>query len=305
MPRTDQKVGKARALHPNSEMPIGPRWFLAMFGPSMFGPSMFGPLVVGAVATGCVGLPSDDSDTAEEGDEHVAQVSAPLISNVDCNESSATAYVNGNAKAIKVITIDGKRVTRATGHAFLRMQRAANNAGVGLSLTSGFRSYAEQSYLYDCYLSGKCNGGNLAARPGYSNHQSGTAVDVSTSSWLAANAKSFGFVRTVPSEPWHYELTGPDPGGPCSTGDDRMSWVSPQDGGWYANGIWFKATAPGAAKVVYSAGPCLLGESKDASQDFAVRYTFSMLGTRSVTARAYSASGALVAENTITIRVTS
>jgi LAS superfamily LD-carboxypeptidase LdcB len=37
---------------------------------------------------------------------------------------------------------------------------------------------AEQTYLYNCYLSGNCNSGNLAARPGYSNHQSGLAMDI-------------------------------------------------------------------------------------------------------------------------------
>lgn len=54
--------------------------------------------------------------------------------------------MSGNARAITVITIDGKRVTRATGHAFLRMQRAANNAGVALSLTPGFRSYSNHPW---------------------------------------------------------------------------------------------------------------------------------------------------------------
>ena len=216
-------------------------------------------LLLPAAISCSVGADEASIEPGHEGETApTAQVSAPLISAVDCVERDAIAYVSGSPKAIAVVTIDGKRVTRATGHAFLRMQRAAHAAGVYLSLTSGFRSYEEQDYLYGCYLSGGCNGGNLAARPGYSNHQSGVAIDVSTSSWLAANAPSFGFERTVPGEPWHYELRGGDPGGPCAGGG--VSWVSPRDGGWYTNGVWFKATAKGAAKVVYSSGPYALGE---------------------------------------------
>jgi len=150
------------------------------------------------------------------------------------------------------------------------MKRAADAAGIYLGLNSGFRTMAEQQYLYGCYLSGRCNGGNLAARPGYSNHQSGTAVDVTTSGRLAANASRFGFVRTVPSEAWHYELEG-----------------------------WLKA----AARVVYSADRFTLGESSDATQDFALRYTFLSLGDRSLSATAYDASGAELGRTTIQVRI--
>lgn len=42
-------------------------------------------------------------------------------------------------------------------------------------VNSGFRTYAEQVVLYNRYL----HGGNLAAKPGQSLHESGNAVDVS------------------------------------------------------------------------------------------------------------------------------
>jgi hypothetical protein len=75
----------------------------------------------------------------------------------------------------------------------------------------------EQEYFYMCGPDGCCccNSCNLAAAPGYSNHQSGRALDLTVSSWLANNAARFGFKRTVPSEAWHYEFFGNDPGGPC------------------------------------------------------------------------------------------
>lgn len=42
------------------------------------------------------------------------------------------------------------------------------------TVTSGFRSYGEQAVLYARYLAG----GNIAAKPGSSNHESGRAIDV-------------------------------------------------------------------------------------------------------------------------------
>jgi hypothetical protein len=175
-----------------------------------------------AGCTAGVGDDGDDEGYADGVDEDgedppVDDVSDALRSSVDCHETTQTAYRGGEPFTIHVIHVGGKAIAKPAGHAFLKMQKAADAAGVRLSLTSGFRTMAEQQHLYHCYKTKSCNGGHLAARPGYSNHQSGSAVDVSTSRWLARNASRFGFVRTVPSEAWHYEHTSNvDPGGPCS-----------------------------------------------------------------------------------------
>jgi peptidoglycan hydrolase-like protein with peptidoglycan-binding domain len=121
-----------------------------------------------------------------------------------------TGYVNGVPRQITLSGIpNGKQMRSDAAAAFNRMHAAAARAGINLHVNSGFRSMAEQQELYRQYLNGT---GNLAARPGYSNHQGGIAVDVnvgSTSSatyrWMAAHADEFGFKRTVPSEPWHWE----------------------------------------------------------------------------------------------------
>lgn len=136
--------------------------------------------------------------------------------------TSAQGYSAGVARTICVATVDGKPVEVHTADAYLRMQSAARAAGVSLRIVSGFRTMAQQQYLYNQYL---CCGGNLAARPGYSNHQSGLALDLNTSTsgvygWLAANAGRFGFIRTVPSEDWHWEFRGPVTCTPrCEDGD--------------------------------------------------------------------------------------
>lgn len=97
-----------------------------------------------------------------------------------------------------------------TALAFWRMAAAARRAGVELQITSGFRSQQEQAALFDLYRRGR---GPLASRPGHSNHQSGHALDLETRSprvraWLKRHAEDYGFLRTVPSERWHFEYWG-------------------------------------------------------------------------------------------------
>jgi uncharacterized protein (TIGR03382 family) len=141
-----------------------------------------------------------------------------------CTIKTATGYKSGTPFTIKVVTVDGKPVELATAMAYVRMQAAAKKAGVGMVIVSGFRTMAEQKYLYNCYLTKACNGGNLAAKPGYSNHQSGHALDLNTSasgvySWLTKHGATYGFKRTVPSEIWHWEYWGPMTAGPCTDKD--------------------------------------------------------------------------------------
>ncbi|MBL8912201.1 MAG: M15 family metallopeptidase, partial [Archangium sp.] len=141
---------------------------------------------------------------------------------VDCTESSSTGYRSGNPFPVTLINIDGKRVEKTTGNAYAVMQAAAAANGVGIRINSGFRTPEEQTYFYNCYVNCNCNSCNLAAAPGYSNHQSGTALDLNTANaavfnWLNAHGAAYGFRRTVPSEAWHWEYGGGGPGGgPCT-----------------------------------------------------------------------------------------
>ena len=140
---------------------------------------------------------------------------------VSCSERQDTGYTSGTAFTITVVTADGKPCELSTANAYSVMQAAAAAAGIQLVVVSGFRTMAEQQYFYACYTNCNCNSCNLAAAPGYSNHQSGHALDLNTGSsgvlaWLNANGPSFGFNRTVPSESWHWEYWGGGPGGgPC------------------------------------------------------------------------------------------
>jgi hypothetical protein len=122
-------------------------------------------------------------------------------------------YEGGTPRSLVVEKVEGTPVEVATARAYRRMARAAERDGVRLAIASGFRTWEEQAALYDCYLTGDCNGGNLAAPPGHSNHQSGLALDLNTHvrsvrKWLEQHAREYGFVRTVRSEPWHWEYVG-------------------------------------------------------------------------------------------------
>ena len=88
--------------------------------------------------------------------------------------------------------------------------------GTSLPVNSGGRSYADQVKAYNNYL----RGGNLAARPGTSVHESGRAVDFGGAAhgyspqhtWLVQNAPNFGWTWAGKNfsqvEPWHFEFQG-------------------------------------------------------------------------------------------------
>jgi D-alanyl-D-alanine carboxypeptidase len=164
----------------------------------------------------------DTSGAVEDGADSDEIATSSEALSISCNMSSTTGYTHGTPFKIKVVTVDGKKVEWKTANAFMRMAKAAAKSGVYISVVSGFRSHSEQTYLYNCYKTCSCNGCNLAATPGYSNHQSGHALDLNASSpgvysWLSKHAGSYGFKRTVPSENWHWEFWGKDNGkGPCN-----------------------------------------------------------------------------------------
>ena len=106
-----------------------------------------------------------------------------------------------------------ERVALSTVGPYKDLVAAAAGDGIVVTLNSGFRSYGEQKLLFDGFQKGLPNF-NQAARPGFSNHQNGSAFDLPvaggdgnpTYEWLKRHATSFGFVRTVTGEPWHWEF---------------------------------------------------------------------------------------------------
>jgi D-alanyl-D-alanine carboxypeptidase len=99
---------------------------------------------------------------------------------------------------------------------------AAASDGVRLTINSSYRSYDKQATVFRDLEAAHGTGyaSEFAARPGHSEHQLGTTVDVGGGDdWLAANAWRFGFVMSYPAsrsptwtcygpEPWHYRYFG-------------------------------------------------------------------------------------------------
>lgn len=129
------------------------------------------------------------------------------------------AFIRG--RSLGKVEIQGVKTKGRKSHPFVveikdirpkdlveQMIAAARQAGIELQINSGFRTNKKQKSLYDKF---KRTGSPPTARPGRSNHQSGTAVDFQTGGgtskayfWLVRNAIKYGFVRTVKKETWHW-----------------------------------------------------------------------------------------------------
>jgi D-alanyl-D-alanine carboxypeptidase len=123
-------------------------------------------------------------------------------------------------------TNGGYRVRRLVIDDHGALVRAARRAGVTLRVESAYRSFAHQRDLFEYYveLLGPEKGALRAARPGHSEHQLGTTLDISNTrgayDWLARRAWRFGFVISYPpgeratscyrNEPWHIRYVGRD-----------------------------------------------------------------------------------------------
>jgi len=118
----------------------------------------------------------------------------------------------GTKILVDIIGVGGEmeQITYESVAPYFALRDAAAEVNLQLAIESGFRTYQRQADLYNLYLKGK---GNLAARPGRSNHQHGQAFDLNTGGfdgnpiydWLKKNGPKFGFLRTVNGEHWHWE----------------------------------------------------------------------------------------------------
>lgn len=97
-----------------------------------------------------------------------------------------------------------------------KIRRVSKDTGLHLHIRSGYRSWSEQAFLYNQWVK-RVPGYNLAAKPGYSRHNSGSAADMGvvrngkyTSIGNVPKARKAmrrrGLCLPVPGEPWHVEI---------------------------------------------------------------------------------------------------
>ncbi|MGE0869069.1 MAG: D-alanyl-D-alanine carboxypeptidase family protein [Kofleriaceae bacterium] len=111
------------------------------------------------------------------------------------------------------------RVAAAIQREIAGLVAAAHAAGHHVRIESAFRPYNEQALLFR-----RTKQIGRAARPGHSEHQLGTAVDLrmptkAAMTWLAEHAHEHGFALSYPDgkqritgyrpEPWHVRFVGP------------------------------------------------------------------------------------------------
>ncbi|GAB2978317.1 peptidoglycan-binding protein [Nocardioides montaniterrae] len=137
--------------------------------------------------------------------------------------SSSSESQPGNAYYVS--GANGNVIVNArASNAMLGIFLTAKNSGLTLSANSSFRTMAHQRYL--CSTNSLCSRGvyTYVARPGYSSHQSGVAVDFNGTSvkgggscatratnsssavwsFLERNARRFGFEQ-YSAESWHWD----------------------------------------------------------------------------------------------------
>lgn len=102
--------------------------------------------------------------------------------------------------------------------AFLELKAAAKKDGVELNIISGYRSYDSQDNIYRGYVNrdGKKEADRYSARPGYSEHQTGLAIDLNSlmfdfgttkeGKWIRDNCYKYGFILRYPEG--KEEITG-------------------------------------------------------------------------------------------------
>lgn len=138
-----------------------------------------------------------------------------------------------------LVELDGIRINSTADRAYRKMRDAAKKDGVSLWISSGYRSVKRQEQLFQQEIEAyqktagtrkeaEAFAEKSVARPGYSEHNTGLAIDLNgvldsfdgtdAFRWLDAHAQEYGFILRYPKdkqeitkikyEPWHFRYVG-------------------------------------------------------------------------------------------------
>ena len=132
-------------------------------------------------------------------------------------------------------TLEGQQLDERIIGAMQDMVSAARAQGLQVLLSSGYRSYETQTYLFNRKVSqyGEAVAQTIVARPGTSEHQTGLCCDITDHyyemkdaslentemyKWMSAHCAEYGFIVRFPKgkeditgiiyEPWHFRYVG-------------------------------------------------------------------------------------------------
>lgn len=127
---------------------------------------------------------------------------------------------------------NGLLAAKPAAKAYVKLVKAAEKEGYHLYAQSAYRSYKKQVKLHMEYANTDNKAADYSAKPGYSEHQTGLAIDVNnvasdyvtefshtrTAVWLKENAHRFGFIiryteenskyTGYTAESWHIRYIG-------------------------------------------------------------------------------------------------
>ncbi len=161
---------------------------------------------------------------------------------VDKDRSLSATYI---PQLVQVDLAGGGQLTSKAHAALKKLFSAAQNEGTEAQIISAYRSFAQQASTFKYWVSTEKAGGlsqaeaeaqanTYSARPGHSEHQLGTTVDLSCKgcqafseeqnknlyAFIKKQAHKYGFVVSYPegmqaqtgytSEPWHIRWVGVD-----------------------------------------------------------------------------------------------
>ncbi len=132
-----------------------------------------------------------------------------------------------------LVEVDNTKLISYVAQKFNEMKNEAKRNNLNIVAISGYRSFDYQSTLYNKYVTvdGRKKADTYSARAGFSEHQTGLAVDVSNGKspyysfentdefkWMCNNAYKYGFILRYPKdkeyitgyiyESWHYRYVG-------------------------------------------------------------------------------------------------
>ena len=212
------------------------------------------PIVTAAAATPAVGAPPTPAiDLAAFSTTDPA---SPWVIVNKAHPLDPVSYAPGD-----LVIVHGYYIRLIAADDLTALLDAAKADGLTLTLRSTYRSYAKQRTVYGGLVSqnGQDSTDRVSARPGYSEHQTGLAVDVGSSTdsgcdfddcfattaegrWVAANAQRFGFIVRYTAdnqaitgyspEAWHLRYVGrPLAAAMATTGVTTLEQMFGVDGG--------------------------------------------------------------------------
>ena len=143
-------------------------------------------------------------------------------------------YVPNNLEKISTnYALSNMKLVNVAKDAYERMAKDASKSKMKLVVMSSYRSYSYQVTLYNRYAKkdGKDKADTYSGRPGFSEHQTGLAIDLYNGKtvytkfettkefdWMQENAYKYGFILRFPKdkeietgyvyEAWHYRYVG-------------------------------------------------------------------------------------------------